>query len=147
MSEKRVCDLHGAIIDESLETYFSVTDSRTGRKKDICYACARSTNSATAWTATTALDVGDRVEPSAGMGGWVYTVTVAGTTGASEPTWPTTYGDDLVDGSVTYITEYAPRSGAVVYLDISPVSPTWRTLYEWMNGITTESPDGTHSIS
>jgi hypothetical protein len=40
-----------------------------------------------AWSANTALAVGDRVVPSTGHTGTVYEVTVGGDTGATEPTW------------------------------------------------------------
>jgi hypothetical protein len=49
------------------------------------------------WAATTAYDLGDKIVD----GGHLYVVTVAGTTGASEPTWPTD-GSTVTDGSVTW---------------------------------------------
>lgn len=49
------------------------------------------------WTATTAYVLGDKIVD----GGHLYVVTVAGTSAASEPTWPTD-GSTVTDGSVTW---------------------------------------------
>jgi hypothetical protein len=40
------------------------------------------------------------------MNGYVYNATVAGTTGTSEPTWPTTIGGTVKDGGITWICAY-----------------------------------------
>lgn len=56
---------------------------------------------ATAWLATTAYVLGDWVEPTT-PNGFVYKCTAAGTSGGSEPTWPTTEGGTVVDGTVTW---------------------------------------------
>lgn len=52
-----------------------------------------------AWAATTAKVVGDIVKP--GTGANFYRCTVAGSTDASEPTWPTD-GTTVADGTVTW---------------------------------------------
>lgn len=62
-------------------------------------------SSASAWQASTAYALGDWVEPTT-PNGFAYKATVAGTSSASEPTWPTTEGDTVVDGTVTW-TAYA----------------------------------------
>jgi hypothetical protein len=49
------------------------------------------------WAATTAYALGDKIVD----GGHLYVVTVAGTSGASEPTWPTN-GSTVTDGGVTW---------------------------------------------
>lgn len=54
-----------------------------------------------AWVATTAYTLGQSVEPTVDNG-FRYSVVTAGTTGASEPTWPTSIGSDVVDGSVVW---------------------------------------------
>lgn len=54
-----------------------------------------------AWQASTAYALGDAVRPVT-RNGYVYECTAAGTTGSSEPTWPTTPGNTVVDGSVTW---------------------------------------------
>jgi hypothetical protein len=56
------------------------------------------------WTASTAYGVGYRVVPNP-RNGYVFTVTTAGTSGASQPTWPDEIGETVVDGTVTWTTE------------------------------------------
>jgi len=59
------------------------------------------------WTATTVKVVNDAVRTTA-KNGYRYKVQAlagAGNTGASEPTWPTTIGQTVVDGDVTWINE------------------------------------------
>jgi hypothetical protein len=53
------------------------------------------------WTASTSYSYGDNVRPST-YNGYNYTCTVAGTSGGTEPTWPTTVGSTVVDGGVTW---------------------------------------------
>jgi len=54
-----------------------------------------------AWVLSTAYALGDAARPVT-RNGYVYEVTTAGTSGASEPTWPTTPGNTVVDGTVTW---------------------------------------------
>lgn len=54
-----------------------------------------------AWTATTKKYLGDVVKKTVDNG-YRYKCTVAGTTGGTEPTWPTTIGNTVADGSVTW---------------------------------------------
>jgi len=54
-----------------------------------------------AWVPATAYVLGDVRRPTV-QNGYRYTVTVAGTTAASEPAWPTTIGATIVDGTVTW---------------------------------------------
>lgn len=62
----------------------------------------------TAYTAIKEGDrkVGDRVKPTSPNGRW-YACTTAGTSGASEPSWPTTIGATVSDGTVTWTAEQA----------------------------------------
>ena len=57
--------------------------------------------SATAWASATSYAVGDVRRPTAGNGR-IYRCIVAGTSGGSQPTWPTTDRGYVVDGSVTW---------------------------------------------
>ena len=54
-----------------------------------------------AWTTVTAISLATRRRPTV-ANGYIYTATVAGTTGVPEPTWPTTVGNTVVDGTVTW---------------------------------------------
>jgi len=54
----------------------------------------------TTWSATTVLASGARISPTTPTSK-LYTAS-AGTTGATEPTWPTTVGGTVVNGSVTF---------------------------------------------
>jgi hypothetical protein len=54
----------------------------------------------TRWAASTAHAVGDRIVPSpANANGFSFRCVTAGTTGAGEPTWPTTLGTKVTDGT------------------------------------------------
>jgi hypothetical protein len=57
---------------------------------------------ANAWATTHAYAVGDLVKRLTGSGIYWFKATVAGTSGASEPTWPATLGGTVVDGTVTW---------------------------------------------
>lgn len=58
-----------------------------------------------AWVASTAYTLGQTVEPTADNG-FRYVCTTAGTTGATQPTWSTTIGNTVTDGTVIW-TVYA----------------------------------------
>jgi len=53
------------------------------------------------WVASTAYAVGSAVRPTV-RNGFAYEVTTAGSTAATEPTWPTTAGATVVNGGVTF---------------------------------------------
>ena len=59
------------------------------------------------WVASTAYSLDDLVSPTT-PNGYRYKATVAGTSAASEPTWPTTVGQTVVDGTVTWTCEKPP---------------------------------------
>ena len=61
----------------------------------------------TEWVALTAYALGDFVEPVTDNG-WSYLCVDAGTSGAGEPTWPTTPNDKVTDATVIW--ECRPRS-------------------------------------
>lgn len=54
-----------------------------------------------AWSATTRYQAGVYRLPTV-ENGYAYTATVAGVSGATEPTWPTGTGGTVVDGGVTW---------------------------------------------
>lgn len=69
-------------------------------------------NYANIWVASKVYYVGDVVRPITG-GSFIYQCNVAGTSSATQPTWPTTIGATVVDGTVTWACLVAfDRSGA-----------------------------------
>src|SRR5512133_687580 len=73
------------------------------------------------WQATTAFAVGDRVVDSIGTMA-VYECTVAGTSGATEPTWPANPGDTVADGTVVW-TLRVPVSWENATINLHRVTP------------------------
>ena len=53
------------------------------------------------WAGTTAYATGRRVKPTV-TNNFFYEATTGGTSGGSEPAWPTTVGNTVVDGTVTW---------------------------------------------
>ena len=62
-------------------------------------------STSTAWVANTAYVVGDTVIPTV-ANEVEYKCTTAGTSGASQPTWPTEVGETVSDGTVTWTVSY-----------------------------------------
>ncbi len=74
------------------------------------------------------ISVGDKILRSTGLGtentaGLYYYCTVAGTIGATEPTFPTVVGNTVTDGSVTW------KCAAVLYYDNDPASASYADTY------------------
>lgn len=53
------------------------------------------------WAGSTPTEAGDRRVPTT-IGSYWYVAVTSGTTGTSEPTWPTTIGNTVTDGSITW---------------------------------------------
>lgn len=78
----------------------------------------------TIWTAETAYSVGDTVEPTIpNANNCFYLCTVAGTSGVVEPAWPVVENGGVVDGTVTWATQYmdGKKMGEITNLS----SGTW----------------------
>tara|TARA_R100000654_G_scaffold3197_1_gene11060 strand:- start:9262 stop:10014 length:753 start_codon:yes stop_codon:yes gene_type:complete len=73
---------------------------------------------ATTWSASTALSVGNIIAPTSSNAGLFFKVTVAGTTGSSEPAWATTIGETVYDNNVRYV------SFSATFSDLQPINPT-----------------------
>lgn len=84
------------------------------------------------WLPNTAYGVGQKVVPTT-LNGFVYEVTVAGTSHAStEPTWPTTLGDTVSNGTVTFRAETDDANVCNLYISIGRT--TTGTLTPWGRG-------------
>lgn len=55
-----------------------------------------------AWSASTEYSLDSAVRPSVDRNGFTYQCTTAGTSGASEPVWPTTAGQTVTDGTACW---------------------------------------------
>lgn len=65
---------------------------------------------ATTWQATTGYVIGDTVEPTIpNTNNCFYVCTVAGNTAGAEPAWPIVENGGIVDGTVTWATQYMDR--------------------------------------
>lgn len=73
---------------------------------------------ATTWSASTALSVGNIIAPTSANAGLFFKVTVAGTTGSSEPAWATTIGETVYDNNVRYV------SFSATFSDLQPINPS-----------------------
>lgn len=92
------------------------------------------------WQSGKTYTIDNWVIPSKGNNGFVYLCTTAGTAGGAEPSWPTTFGATVTDGSVTWtaalfptaakndrrIVKIATRTGAVTF---HPVNETGSPLF------------------
>lgn len=85
------------------------------------------------WTASTAYLVGDRIRPNLVSNGFLYQCVVAGTSGASAPTFSTTAGATFSDGGVTWQNvgaddpnlRYVVPPSAYGQILIDPHKPGW----------------------
>jgi len=85
------------------------------------------------WEDTTAYALGQKVTPTV-LNGYVYEVTVAGTSHATtEPTWPTTIGNTVVDATVTWRAETTDATVANVYIQIA--ASVTANLTDWGRGV------------
>ena len=63
-------------------------------------------NIATTWPTSTAVTLGQLIQPTS-PNGWVYKCTTAGTTSGTQPTWPTSLNSTVIDGTAVW-TNYMP---------------------------------------
>lgn len=98
--------------------WLAQTAGKTGLAQPLDTAAATSVT----WAASTAYALNDRAVPTT-RNGYVYKVTVAGTSGASEPTWPTVIGNTVVDGGVTWECEEQYWSASTAYAQGDQITP------------------------
>ena len=76
--------------------------------------------STTVWSAGASLSLNTIVAPTESnrVAGLFFKVTVAGTTGSSEPNWPNTINETVYDNNVEYV------SFSAVFSDLQPINPS-----------------------
>lgn len=82
-----------------------------------------------AWAATTAYSLGNYRSPTVANGN-LYRCTTAGTSGGTEPTWPTTIGGTVADGSAVWTCEAGPW-----YLDATTGRRQFRSINSSQIGV------------
>lgn len=95
-----------------------------------------------AWIASTAAVVGNIVHPIS-TNGFLYMCTVAGTTGASAPTWPLTQGLSVVDSGATWVNigeSITTFGSAVATWSGATFSADHAIIYDAQTGVTTTEP-------
>lgn len=97
------------------------------------------------WTKSTAYVVDDMIV-TADLNGYIYKCTVAGTSGATAPVWPTVIGNTVVDGTVTW------RCEAVAAVQEFPINAhllgnvSWWMVQGFPRIRSTYQTDTTHSL-
>lgn len=81
--------------------YLFLCDGTNGYTIDTSDAVTQINQTYSAWAGTTAYSLTNRRVPTV-ANSLYYEVTTAGTSAAGEPTWPTTIGNTVVDGTVTW---------------------------------------------
>lgn len=71
-----------------------------------------------AWPASTAVTVGQRIWSTNSYGPYAYECIVAGTTGSTQPTWPTTLGGTVTDGTATWMCIYFGVPKRPIYIGL-----------------------------
>jgi hypothetical protein len=136
LSTKRICDLDGREIDPASDDFYIVTDARTGQTKDICMYCSRTKLNTPAWQPNTAYNSeGATVRPTAGHGNYILYLTETGTSGPTEPVWPTDDSDlfELInDGTAWWMVLPTFRDAVRVDRQMPGTTLVRTTLWGWM---------------
>jgi len=91
----------------NISTSFKANSNDTGQA--AYYWMYQGATAASAWTASTAYAAGAIRRPTTANGN-VYQVLTAGTSGATQPTWPTAAGATVQDGTVVWISGILPTN-------------------------------------
>jgi hypothetical protein len=108
---------HGSDLTNELSTANGYTALGVAAASKTCAFVAANSHPTAAATST-AYALGDIVRPAAGNG-HLYKCVVAGTSGGSAPTWPTTRGTSVVDGGATW------AECGIGYVMFDAADPSW----------------------
>lgn len=90
--------ISNAVLDASLDVIAGADKASACSAQPTTYyeAC-----NPAAWTSEQSASAGDAVRPTA-RNSFVYECTTGGTAGTTEPVWPTTAGETVTDGTITW---------------------------------------------
>ncbi len=89
------------------------------------------------WAGSTAYSIGQIVRPSTGNG-WLYMCVGAGSSGASAPSWGTTFNGLTTDGTVTWLN----IGSSIVVLSAANITWTVSSAITWRYGVVYDSTTG-----
>lgn len=124
----------GTVTDENLGAGYAggicVTDYPINTASSVTVGTVEGAGAATAAT-TTAYSLGDYVKPAV-SNGYYYKCTTAGTSAGTAPTWSTTVGATVTDGTVTWTvmgkislvedTDWTASAGGITLLDAAVIT-------------------------
>ena len=87
--------------DNAGVAYLFLCDGTDGYVIDSSGTVTKVNQTYSAWASTTSYSTGAKRIPTVDNG-YYYTATTGGTSSGSQPTWPTTIGNTVVDGTVTW---------------------------------------------
>lgn len=118
----------GTYYTPAVTSNISITGMPTAGNEIRLQVSNETAKTASAWAATTVYAQGSKVLRSTGLGtentaGLYYVATTGGTSGGSEPTFPTVVGNTVSDGTVTW------TCFAILYYDDDPASAGYADSY------------------
>lgn len=112
------------------ETWPNGPQALSGNSNSDGNTTNQSTFNTDKWNASTVYSLNDEAIPDASQNGYTYRVTVAGTSAGSEPTWPTTLGNTVVDNTVTW---ECVRTNQ--YMSYRGIENIYGHIWKWVDGI------------
>ena len=82
--------------------YLFVCDGTDAYVVDTSWVVTKVNQTYSAWVGSTNYALGDKVVPTVANGFYYEVTTDGGSSGGSQPTWPTTIGNTVVDGGITW---------------------------------------------
>ena len=118
----------GHYAGNSLNTQYAMNSTYPNKNVLIGYQAGINLTQPSTWAASHAYSLGEYCRPTT-INGYNYEVIIAGTSGSSQPTWPTTLGATVVDGGVTWeCVSMRGNNNIIIGFDIEASANTADTL-------------------